>query len=221
MNILTTYNAKLAQLLERKPVILQLLRFAAIGTLNTALDFIILNYVTKSLGITSGFELGVLNIISFSAAIIQSYIWNKAWTFSSGSASPLNNAFRLVVVGGLGFISFLLVLIGAAYAVVDNYYLFILVVFLIAEIIIWYGFGLRLISQQGEQVGKQFFEFVVVSIIGLIINSFIVAVASNWLAEPLSNLINTDTIKNIAKILATAVSLVWNFLGYKLIVFKK
>lgn len=221
MSTLQTYNSKLAQLLHEKPVILQLLKFAAIGTLNTALDFIILNYVTKALGIEAGFELGVLNVISFSAAIIQSYLWNKAWAFSSVTLSPIKSFIRLVVVGGLGFISFLLVIIGAAYAVVDNYFLFILIAFLIAEIIIWYGFGLKLISQQGEHVGKQFLEFVVVSIIGLIINSVIVVIASSYLAEPLSNLINEDTIKNVAKILATCVSLVWNFVGYKLIVFKK
>lgn len=220
-NTLPVSNNRLVQLLASKPIILQLLKFAAIGALNTALDFIILNYVTKSLGITSGVELGFLNIISFSAAIIQSYLWNKAWTFAASSTSLLGNAFRLMLVGGLGFISFVLVFVGAAYSIVDTYYLFILIVFLIAEIILWFSFGLRLISNQGENVGKQFLGFLIVSFIGLLINSGIVVLASNWLAPALGHLINADTIKNVAKIMATGVSLIWNFVGYKLIVFKK
>ncbi len=216
-----TLNQKLTQLLADKPVILQILKFAAIGFLNTALDFIILNYVTKSFGVTSGLNLGLLNFISFSIAMVQSYLWNRAWTFAASTTSPLGNLFRLVTVGGLGFVCFLLVFIGGIYGVVDNYYLFILIVFLIAEILIWYGFGLNLSQQADKSASHQFGVFMAVSLIGLLINSAIVASASIALAPVLTNLINADTIKNVAKILATAVSLIWNFVGYKLIVFKK
>lgn len=216
-----TFNQKLTQLLANKPVILQILKFAAIGALNTALDFIILNYVTKTFGVESGINLGLLNFISFGAAMIQSYLWNRAWTFAASTASPLINLFRLMVVGGLGFVSFLLVVIGGIYGVVDTYYLFILIVFLIAEILIWYGFGLNLGSANGVEVGHQFGVFMIVSLVGLLINSGIVVLASMALAPTLSSLINADTVKNVAKILATCVSLVWNFIGYKIFVFKK
>mgnify|MGYP001316386050 CR=1 FL=1 len=218
---LLTFNQKLTQLLANKPVILQMLRFAAIGALNTALDFIILNYVTKAFGVESGLNLGLLNVISFSAAMIQSYLWNRAWTFASSNASPLSNLFRLIIVGGLGFVSFFLVVVGGIYSVVDTYYLFILIVFLIAEILIWYGFGLNLAGDSSVGVGHQFGVFLIVSLIGLLINSGIVVVASLALAPTLSNLINVDSVKNVAKILATMVSLIWNFVGYKLFVFKK
>lgn len=222
MNTLTTYNQKLAQLLASKPVILQLLKFAAIGTLNTALDFIILNYLTKSLGITSGVTLGLINMIGFSAAIIQSYIWNRAWTFASAITTPLANACRLMVVGGLGFVAFVLVFIGGLSSVADTYYLFILVVFLVAEMVIWYGFALSMKTGSSDpQITHQFGMFLIISLIGLLINSGIVAAASYALAPTLTNLINADTIKNVAKILATGVSLIWNFIGYKLFVFKK
>ncbi len=218
---LLTFNQKLTQLLANKPVILQILKFAAIGALNTALDFIILNYVTKAFGVESGLNLGLLNVISFSAAMIQSYLWNRAWTFAASNSSPLSNLFRLIVVGGLGFVSFLLVVIGGIYSVVDTYYLFILIVFLIAEILIWYGFDLNLGGDSSVGVGHQFGIFMIVSLIGLLINSGIVVVASMALAPTLSNLINVDSVKNVAKILATMVSLIWNFVGYKLFVFKK
>lgn len=221
MQVTQTYNQKLTQLLADKPVILQLLRFAAIGFLNTALDFAILNYVTKSFGVTAGINLGLLNFISFSAAMVQSYLWNRAWTFSASTLSPLANLFRLIVVGGLGFGCFLLVFIGGLYGVVDTYYLFILIVFLIAEILIWYGFGLNLGQRVEAGASHQFGIFMMVSLIGLLINSAIVVGASIALAPVLTSLINADTIKNVAKILATCVSLIWNFVGYKLIVFKK
>lgn len=218
---LSSYQ-KLTKLLAEKPVILQLLKFAAIGSLNTALDFIILNYLTKSAGITSGLSLGLINIIGFSAATIQSYIWNRAWTFASSIASPIINAFRLILVGGLGFITFVAVFFGGLSSVSENYYLFILVVFLFAEILIWFGFKLSLKgSGQDKQIGHEFGAFVMISIVGGLINSSIVAGASYALAPNLANLINVDTIKNISKILATAVSLIWNFIGYKLFVFRK
>ncbi len=214
-------NQKVANFLAAKPVILQILRFGAIGTLNTALDFIILNYVTETFGVVSGVPLGLLNVISFSAAVIQSYLWNRAWTFASFNLSPFANAFRLVVVGTLGFVAFLLVIFGGLQNAAENYYLFILIVFIVVEIVIWYAFGLKLTSKDDRGVGQQFAVFMSISLIGLLINSGIVALASIALAPSLSSLINEASIKNAAKILATGVSLIWNFLGYKLVVFKK
>lgn len=221
MATLTLFNQRLANLLVAKPVILQILRFAAIGTLNTALDFIILNYVTETFGVVSGVPLGLLNVISFSAAVIQSYLWNRAWTFSSFNLSPLSNAIRLGIVGTLGFISFLLVILGGLQNAADTYYLFIFVVFIVVEILIWYAFGLKLNGKDDKGVGQQFAVFMFISLIGLLINSGIVALASIALAPSLSSLINEASVKNAAKILATGVSLIWNFLGYKLVVFKR
>ncbi len=216
-----TLNQKLTQLLAAKPIILQLLKFAAIGSLNTALDFIILNYVTKSFGVTSGIELGLLNVISFGMAMVQSYLWNRAWTFASTNAAPLANLWRLIVVGGLGFGSFVLVFVGGLYSVADTYYLFILIAFIVFEIIIWFGFGLSVGEGTNVGVGHQFGIFILISLVGLLINSAIVVGASTALAPSLTSMINADTIKNVAKMMATLVSLIWNFVGYKLFVFKK
>ncbi len=214
-------DSKLAQLLEKRPVILQFLRFGTIGAINTALDFMILNYLSKHYGITLGVDLGVINIVGVIIATIQSYFWNRAWTFSAGVASPLKNFIRLFLVGSLGFGFFVLVLLGATYSALDNYYLLLLAVFLLLEGMLWLLFGLSLGKTEGKQVGIQFVEFVVVSAIGLLINSLIVVVVSSWLAGPLSSYINIDVVKNLAKFVAICVAMVWNFIGYKLIVFKK
>jgi putative flippase GtrA len=216
-----TLNARVTSLLRSRPVIIQILRFAAIGSINTALDFIILNFITKSLGISSGVALGALSAVSFSAAIIQSYFWNKAWAFAeSVNLSVFQNAFRLVAVGGVGFAAFVAVFLGAAKDAAGIYFLYILAAFLISQFILWKAFGMKLgASRSGT--GAQFFSFLIVSLVGLLINSVIVVIATHFITPYVNSSINADTIKNMAKIVATLFSLVWNFIGYKLIVFKR
>ena len=64
-----------------------------------------------------------------------------------------------------------------------------------------------------------FVTFVLVTIIGLLINSGIVYVITTFIPPVI---VSSPTLwANIAKALATAISLFWNFAGYKLIVFKK
>lgn len=217
----------LQRLLTEKPVILQLLRFAAIGVLNTALDFIILNFISKALGITSGFQLGTINIFGFAAAVIQSYYWNKHWTFdATQTIDAVKNFVRLVVVGGIGGLGFIAVLAGARFNAEPIYYILILVVFLIAEIVAWHAFGLGQanITPVGTvtppTMHGKFIPFLIVSIIGLVLNSALVGIVSIYLAGSTVT-VGADLLKNLAKIVATAASLVWNFVGYKVIVFKK
>lgn len=59
-------------------------------------------------------------------------------------------------------------------------------------------------------------KFLLVSGIGIIVNSGIVILATSY---PVT-FVNAETWLNIAKLAATVFSLVWNFLGYKFIVFK-
>jgi len=66
---------------------------------------------------------------------------------------------------------------------------------------------------------KEFLQFLIVSTIGLLINGGIVYMITTWL-KPLFGL-NEIVWANAAKAVATVISLIWNFLGYKFIVFKK
>jgi len=66
---------------------------------------------------------------------------------------------------------------------------------------------------------KEFLQFLIVSIIGLLINGGIVYMITTWL-QPMFGMSEVSW-ANAGKIAATAVSLVWNFIGYKYIVFKK
>ena len=64
-----------------------------------------------------------------------------------------------------------------------------------------------------------FVTFVLVTIIGLLINSGIVYVITTFIPPVI---VSSPTLwANIAKALATAISLFWNFAGYKLIVFRR
>jgi putative flippase GtrA len=69
------------------------------------------------------------------------------------------------------------------------------------------------------QGAKQFSVYLSVSVIGALINIGTVYLITTFI-DPMFNLSN-ELWANVANLLATGLSLVWNFIGYKLIVFKK
>lgn len=70
-----------------------------------------------------------------------------------------------------------------------------------------------------KNIAGQFLQFLIVSLIGIVINGAIVYTITT-LVSPMFNL-SSIAWANSAKVLATIVSLIWNFVGYKFIVFKK
>lgn len=67
--------------------------------------------------------------------------------------------------------------------------------------------------------GKKLSQFFAVSLIGLVINSFIVFLITTYIPSMFGL---SDTLwANLAKVVATGFSLIWNFFGYKFIVFHK
>lgn len=207
---------KVSGLLEKFPVVYQFLRFGCIGVLNTGLNFLILNGISKALGINQGFKLGAVSVIGFAAAVVQSYLWNRTWTFGSEqNVTIFKNFIRLVQVGILGSLGVILVILGASQQAQPIYYVGVLFVYLILETVLWKHFGFHLSDWNHE--GHSFFVFFAVTLIGLLINTTLVSVISVYW-QPFTNL---DLNKNVAVILATGVSLFWNFIGYKLVVFKK
>ncbi len=74
-------------------------------------------------------------------------------------------------------------------------------------------------SKDGERAGFQYVQFIIVTAIGLGINSSIVYLGTTFV-NPLFDL-SPPLWANGIKILATAISLIWNFAGYKFIVFNK
>jgi len=63
-------------------------------------------------------------------------------------------------------------------------------------------------------------KFLIISFIGLGINNAIVYGVTTFMALPLGR-IGPALWENLAKMAATGISLIWNFIGYKFFVFKK
>ncbi len=200
--------------LQKYPIIMQILRFVAIGFLNTGLSFVIANLISKYFGIVEGNQLGYSSSIGFLCATLQSYYWNKNWAFGEQTAGLLRNFSRLILVGAVGVLTLAFVYLGSQFGAAYFYYIILLVVFLAVEYTLWHGFGLGGAKGSGQNLALSFF---IVSLIGFIINFFI----SARFSEAVHLVSNPDLNKNLALVVATCVSLIWNFIGYKLLVFKK
>lgn len=72
-------------------------------------------------------------------------------------------------------------------------------------------------QQSSEKVGKEFAQFFLVTICGFAINVGIASLVFKYVS-PLAGL-NQDQWAIASAVVATAISMVWNFLGYKFIVF--
>lgn len=144
-----------ASLLSRFiPIFLQVAKFAAVGGLNTLLDLGVLNVLIFMSGVAAGYWYPVFKGISFVIANINSYFWNKYWTF--GASEKINI--------------------------------------------------------------KEFSQFLIVSVIGFGINVGIASLLVNFIGSPEN--ISPEQWANIGALSATIISLIWNFIGYKFIVFK-
>lgn len=138
----------------------QFSKFIIVGGVNTGIDFAVLNVLMYLTQINAGPMLFLLNCISFSVAVVNSYYMNRRWTFQE-AATELDD----------------------------------------------------------KKPAVQFSQFFVVSIIGILINGGILTVITTFIPAPFG--LSAQLWANVAKLFATGASLVWNFVGYKLFVFKK
>lgn len=135
---------------NRLRILYQFAKFFLVGGMNTLLDLGILNLLILLSGVGAGLFYTLFKGTSFVVATINSYYWNKFWTFKAARGS-FN---QFLVVSGIGF----LVNVGAATFIVNF-------------------------------VGPQF---------GLALKT--------W--------------ANVGAALGSVMGLLWNFVGYKFIVFK-
>lgn len=130
-------------------------KFVAVGSLNTALDFAILNLLSAASGVTAGFLVGGVNVPGFLIAVTNSYFWNKYWVFRQSASGTFTHDFP---------------------------------------------------------------RFFGVTLVGLLVNSGIVVAMTTLILSPFED---PTRWLNIAKVFATLISLVWNFAGYRLFVFRR
>jgi putative flippase GtrA len=150
------FGLVIAYFLGKKFIILwQAAKFILVGALNTFVDLGILNILILISGISSGLFFSVFKGISFIVAVINSYFWNKYWTFK---------------------------------------------------------------KKESVAPGKEFGQFLAVSVIGFGINVGIASLVVNLIGPQFG--LSEKIWANIGAIAATLSGMTWNFLGYKFIVFK-
>jgi len=101
-----------------RPFIFQFGKFFVVGGLNTFMDLGILNFLILITDITMGIWFSVFKAISFIVTVVNSFFWNKYWTFQKSGSFFL---FFLVTLGSfllnVGIASFMVNTIG----VVDGF----------------------------------------------------------------------------------------------------
>lgn len=92
-------------LFKKFPDITQFIKFLLIGGLNTAIDFSVLNFLMWLFQIHHGPLILLFNTISFSTAVVNSYFWNKYWTFQEKERKGIPTQFlKFLVVSIIGVI---------------------------------------------------------------------------------------------------------------------
>ncbi len=85
------------------PVMIQFIKFSIVGGLNFLIDLGILNFLIFWSGISAGIFYSVFKGTSFTVAVINSYFWNKYWTFQSGGAPRTSEFASFLAVNLIGF----------------------------------------------------------------------------------------------------------------------
>ncbi len=140
---------------RRNPVFFQFGKFLTIGLSNTAIDFGILNLLMFLTNIESGYFYSIFKATSFLVAVINSYLWNKFWTFEN----------------------------------------------------------------TGTAIGKEVLQFMTISGVGFVINVIVASFIVNVIGSVGG--ISPRLWANIGAFAAIVISVVWNFMGYKFVVFKR
>ena len=90
---------------EKIKIIKQIARFVLVGALNTFIDFGIIGLLLWVSGIDAVKAIGLyafFKFISFSFASINSYFWNKSWTFDKGGKAQGKEFAGFYLVTGVG-----------------------------------------------------------------------------------------------------------------------
>jgi len=112
---------------EKIPVFFQAGKSFLVGILNTFIDLGILTFLMETFRIFAGFPYVLFKGISFGLATINSYFWNKFWTFEKREikeALKETSQFYLITLGGLlihlGVSSFVVNIVGPQFGISER-----------------------------------------------------------------------------------------------------
>lgn len=91
-SLLAVFGVLIGNIFTRQiPVLTQLTKFGIVGASNTAIDIGVLNIFFLLVPTASGLTLGGFKLISFILAVLNSYLWNKFWSFRTNNTSSNSN----------------------------------------------------------------------------------------------------------------------------------
>ena len=102
-----------------KKAIKQAIKYGVVGVINTLITAVVIWIMMKLLGCSDV----VSNIVGYIAGVLNSFIWNKKWTFKS-TEKWIGSAIRFGVVFGVCYLLQLglLVFVLDTYLPIDPYY---------------------------------------------------------------------------------------------------
>lgn len=80
----------------------QFSKYALVGFSNLSIDFGVLNILIYYTGRDKGIYFTVFKTISFSLTILNSYLWNKFWSFENRDMTRVGRQFAIFIVVALG-----------------------------------------------------------------------------------------------------------------------
>lgn len=102
--------------ISKKVIVLyQAAKFVQVGVLNTFIDLGVLNFLILFSGIAEGLAFTIFASISFTAAVINSYYWNKYWTFKEKESAQAKEFAQFLFVSIIG----LFINVGVASVIVN------------------------------------------------------------------------------------------------------
>ena len=90
---------------RRRPALFQIGKYAAVGFFNTGIDFGVFNAMVLATKLEPrGIVAGGFSAISFVIAVVNSYFWNKYWTFRKEGGAKMGEFMQFVIVSLIGLI---------------------------------------------------------------------------------------------------------------------
>lgn len=82
----------------RIPSLFEFTKFSLVGVLNSGVDFGILNSLILATGMASGGAFVGFKSISVTLGVINSYVWNKFWTFGASKSADSRREFTAFII---------------------------------------------------------------------------------------------------------------------------
>lgn len=110
---------RLLRLLIRMETVKQAIKYGIVGVSNTLITMAVIWVMMKVFDCREGLS----NITGYIAGLINSFIWNKQWTFNTSSLGWGKSAYRFAVVFAICYVlQYGLVMLLNKHLVIDHYY---------------------------------------------------------------------------------------------------